>query len=256
MPRGCLFLSSIARARIDKPFVLPTNNRHAAAVALGVKVRRGARWALGVGVALIAMAAGSSARADVRPINLDGCSGSCVPSRSVTRPPLRTTPRPASPCLGCGGGTETARTPVPIRSSTRRPCHRPWPTDCRPRSPLRALRPPKRAAFRLMTFSRTSSTFRTPPTREATRRPFFLFTPSLTSRLSDFLWASNDFFGPPSGGIASRRGVPLSADADYLTGRLTAGWKMRTPASPDAKPFAAIGAAFFGPGPALRASWG
>jgi hypothetical protein len=37
------------------------------------------RWALVVGVAVVAMAAGSGARADVRPINLDGCPGSCVP---------------------------------------------------------------------------------------------------------------------------------------------------------------------------------
>ena len=55
------------------------------------------------------------------------------------------------------------------------------------------------------------------------------FTPSLTSQLSAFLWASNDFFGPPSGDTASRRGLPLSADADALTGRLTAGWTMRRP---------------------------
>ena len=38
-----------------------------------------ARWALVVGVAVVAIAAGSGARADVRPINLDGCPGSCVP---------------------------------------------------------------------------------------------------------------------------------------------------------------------------------
>ena len=38
---------------------------------------RGARWALLVGVALIAIAARGDARAEVRPINLDGCSGSC-----------------------------------------------------------------------------------------------------------------------------------------------------------------------------------
>src|SRR5271168_3694257 len=66
--------------RIDKSFVLPTNNRHAAAVALGVKVRRGARWALGVGAALIALAAVGGARADVRSIDLDECSANCTPS--------------------------------------------------------------------------------------------------------------------------------------------------------------------------------
>jgi hypothetical protein len=68
------------RLRIDKSFVLPTNNRHAAAVVLGVKVRRVARWALGIGAALIAMAAVGGARADVRFIDLDECSANCIPS--------------------------------------------------------------------------------------------------------------------------------------------------------------------------------
>jgi hypothetical protein len=43
-------------------------------------VRRGARWALGVGAALIAMAAVGGARADVRFIDLDDCSATCIPS--------------------------------------------------------------------------------------------------------------------------------------------------------------------------------
>ena len=41
-------------------------------------MRRGARWALGVGAALIAMAAVNGARADVRSFNLDECSGICI----------------------------------------------------------------------------------------------------------------------------------------------------------------------------------
>jgi hypothetical protein len=40
-------------------------------------VRRGARWALGVGLALAAVAL-SGARAEVRSINLDECSTSCI----------------------------------------------------------------------------------------------------------------------------------------------------------------------------------
>jgi hypothetical protein len=43
-------------------------------------VRRGARWALGVGAALIAMAPVEGARADVRFIDLDECSETCIPS--------------------------------------------------------------------------------------------------------------------------------------------------------------------------------
>jgi hypothetical protein len=41
-------------------------------------VRRGARWALGAGAALIAIAAASRAGADVVPIDLNGCSASCL----------------------------------------------------------------------------------------------------------------------------------------------------------------------------------
>jgi hypothetical protein len=42
------------------------------------KVRRGARWALGTGTALIAIAAAGRAGADVVPIDLDGCAASCL----------------------------------------------------------------------------------------------------------------------------------------------------------------------------------
>jgi hypothetical protein len=47
-------------------------------VILECNVRRGARRALGVGAALITMAAISSPRADVVAINLDQCSTSCI----------------------------------------------------------------------------------------------------------------------------------------------------------------------------------
>jgi hypothetical protein len=91
--------------------------------------------------------------------------------------------------------------------------------------------------------------------RAFTAVPFFLFTPSPTSQLSDFLWASKDFFGPPSGGIASGRGLPLSADADALYGALYGGRTMGTrvtptlspsplsapPSSDAAKPFGQVG---------------
>ena len=43
-------------------------------------MRRGARWALGVGAALIAMAAVGGARADVSFIDLDECHPTCIPS--------------------------------------------------------------------------------------------------------------------------------------------------------------------------------
>jgi hypothetical protein len=88
--------------------------------------------------------------------------------------------------------------------------------------------------------------------RAFTAVPFFLFTPSLTSQL---MWASNDFFGPPSGDVASRRAVPLRADADALYGGLYGGPRMQTrvtptlgpsplsgaPSSGAAKPFGQVG---------------
>jgi hypothetical protein len=45
-------------------------------------VRRGARWALGIGAALIGMAAVSGARANVVAIDVHKCSKSCVPLTS------------------------------------------------------------------------------------------------------------------------------------------------------------------------------
>jgi hypothetical protein len=66
--------------------------------------------------------------------------------------------------------------------------------------------------------------------------PFFLFTPALTSQLSDLLWASHDFFGPPSGAIASGRGLALSADADALYGALYGGRTMRRGVTPTLSP--------------------
>jgi hypothetical protein len=65
---------------------------------------------------------------------------------------------------------------------------------------------------------------------------FFLFTPALTSQLSDVLWASHDFFGPLSGDIASGRGVPLSVDADALYGSLYGGRTMGTRVTPTRSP--------------------
>jgi hypothetical protein len=61
---------------------------------------------------------------------------------------------------------------------------------------------------------------------------FFLFTPSLTGQLSNFLWASNDYFGPRSSDIASRRAIPVSADADALYGAMT----MRNRVTPTLSP--------------------
>ena len=65
-------------------------------------MRPGARWALLVGAALIAMAAGDGARAEVRSINSDGCSGSCY-SPAIDDPTAENDPA-ASVTLSLFGG--------------------------------------------------------------------------------------------------------------------------------------------------------
>ena len=198
-------------------------------------MRRGARWALGVGAALIAPAAVCVARADVRFFDLDGCSGSCVPV-AIGEQAVAEDDAGASITLSLfGGRTVDANNVRPdlIFDSRALP---PVLVSGLP-SPImsvgaRALDDPGVSPYAFF-----EDVIDVPNSADAfTAVPFFLFTPSLTSQLSDFLWASNDFFGPPSGDIASRRGIPLSADADYLTGRLTAGWKMRTRVTPTLSP--------------------
>jgi hypothetical protein len=72
-----------------------------------VKVPRGARWALGVGAVLIAMAAVGGARADVRFIDLDECSANCIPS--ATDDPASAEDEPADDVtLSLFGGGATA----------------------------------------------------------------------------------------------------------------------------------------------------
>ena len=194
-------------------------------------MRRGAQWALGVGGALIAMAADGGARADVVPIDVDKCSTSCVSPTSddesalagdITlslfggggagdpsglRPELILDPETVPPVLVSG-------LPPPIMSVG-----------------ARALDDPGVSPYAFF-----EDVIDVPYSADAGSFTAVPFSPSLTSQIRDFLWASNDFFGPPSGDLASRRGLPLSADADALTGRLAAGWKMRTPVTPTLSP--------------------
>ncbi len=194
-------------------------------------MRRGAQWALDVGATLIAMAAVGGARADVVPIDVDECSTSCgSPTRddeavlagdiilirsggggagdpSGLRPDLIFDSRALPPVLVSG-------LPSPIMSVAARALDDPGV------SPY--------AFFETIIDVRHSA--------DAQAFAAVPVTPSLTSRLRDFLWASNDFFQPPSGALASRRGLPLSVDADYLTGRLTTGWTTRTRVTPTVSP--------------------
>jgi len=188
-------------------------------------VRRSAQWALGVGAALVAMATAGAARSDVVPIETDDAaaaedasadditlslSGGGIDDANNVRPDLIFDSRALPPVLVSG-------LPSPIMSVG-----------------ARALDDPGVSPYAF--FEDVIDVPHFADARGFPAVPLFLFTPSLTSRLTDFLWASNDFFGPRSGDIASRRGLPLSADADSLTGRLTAGWKMRMPVTPTPSP--------------------
>jgi hypothetical protein len=188
-------------------------------------VRRSAQWALGVGAALVAMATAGAARADVVPIETDDAaaaedasadditlslSGGGIDDANNVRPDLIFDSRAVPSVLVSG-------LPSPIMSVG-----------------ARVLDDPGVSPYAF--FEGVIDVPRSADTRGFPAVPLFLFTPSLTSRLTDFLWASNDFFGPRSGDIASRRGLPLSADAESLTGRLTAGWKMRMPITPTPSP--------------------
>jgi hypothetical protein len=180
------------------------------------------------------MAAGSGARADVRPINLDGCPGSCVPV-AIDEQAVVEDDAAASITLSRFGGDADDPNSALIFDRKAVPAAL---ADGLPSAlaSASAEAPGARGVSPYDFFADVIDVPHSADARAFRAVPFFLFTPSLTGQLSDFLWASNDFFGPLSGGIASRRGIPLSADADYLTGRLTAGWKMRTPVTPTLSP--------------------
>jgi hypothetical protein len=219
-------------------------------VIWGCEVRRGARWALGVGAALITIAAVSSARADVVAIDLNPCSASCIAGIDNGAADEDDPAGDDAVAMSRSGGTEGA-SPHPdlVFDPKALP---PILADGLP-SPIafigaQTIESPGVSPYAF--FEDVIDVSHSADSRAFTAVPF---TPSLTSRLSAFLWASSDFFGPPSGAIASRRGLPLSVDADALTGRLTTGWTMRrpTPLSPSplsgppssdaAEPFGQVG---------------
>jgi hypothetical protein len=180
-------------------------------------VRRGARSALGVGATLIAMAAVGGARADVVAIDLDPCSASCM-ATGIEDPD-----DPAGDdavAMSRSSGAEGAS------------AHPDLVFDPKALPPILADGLPSPIAF---IGAHTIESPGVSPyaffedvidvSHSADSRAFT----AVPSRLSAFLWASSDFFGPSSGAIASRRGLALSVDADALTGRLSAGWKVRRP---------------------------
>jgi hypothetical protein len=188
---------------------------------LGVEVRRGALWALGVGAALIAMAAMGGARADVRFIDLDECSPTCFPSATDGAAAAEDASADDITLSLFGGGTQDANNVRPDLSFDSRALP-PVLADGLP-SPIAFIGAQTIESSGLSPYAFFEDVIDVP--HSADLRAFT----AVPSRLSAFLWASSDFFGPPSGAIASRRGLPLSVDADALTGRLTTGWTMRRP---------------------------
>ena len=182
------------------------------------------------------MAAVSGARADVRSINLDGCPGSCVPV-AIGEQAVAEDDAAASITLSRFGGDADDPNSALIFDRKAVPAAL---ADGLP-SALASASAEAPGARGVSPYDFFADVIDVPHSADAR---FFLFTPSLTSQLSDFLWASNDFFGPPSGDIASRRGLALSADADALYGAADDA----NAGNANAKPFAAIGAAFFGRG--------
>src|SRR5580692_7537389 len=180
------------------------------------------RWALVVGVAVVAMAAGSGARADVRPINLDGCSGSCVPA-AIGEQAVAEDDAAASITLSRLGADDPNsalifdRNAVPAALADGLP------------SALASASAEAPGARGVSPYDFFADVIDVPHSADAS---FFLFTPALTSQLSDVLWASHDFFGPLSGDIASGRGLALSADADALYGGRTMGTRVTPTLSP------------------------
>jgi hypothetical protein len=206
--------------RIDKFFVLSANDRHPAAVIWGCKVRRGARWALGLGAALIAMAAVGGARADVVAIDLDPCSASCTAGIDNGAADEDDPAGDDAVAMSRSGGAEGA-SPHPdlVFDPKALP---PVLADGLP-SPIASIGAQTFESPGISPYAFFEDVIDVP--HSADSRAFT----AVPSRLSAFLWASSDFFGPRSGAIASRRGLPVSVDADALTGRLTTGWTMRRP---------------------------
>jgi hypothetical protein len=188
-------------------------------------VRRGARWALGVGASLIAMAAIGGARADVRFIDLDGCSGSCVPV-AIGEQAVAEDDAAASITLSRFGGDadDPNSTLIFDKKAVPAALAEGLPSAL---ASVSAEAPGARGVSPYDFFADVIDA------RGFTAVPFFLFTPPLTSQL---IWASNDFFGPPSADVASRRAIPLPADADALYGALYGGPRMQTLGTPTLSP--------------------
>jgi hypothetical protein len=184
-------------------------------------VRRSARWALGVGLALAVMAV-NGARADVSFIDLDECSASCIPSATNDAAAAEDASADDITLSVSGGRTEDANNVHPDLIFYPRALP-PVLVGGLPSALASANgeAPGARGVSPYDFFADVIDVPHSANARAFKAVSFALFTPSLNSQLGDFLSASNDFFGPPTGDIASRRAIPVSADADALYGALT-----------------------------------
>jgi hypothetical protein len=214
-------------------------------------VRRSARWALGVGLALAAMAV-NGARADVSFIDLDECSASCIPSATNDAAAAEDASADDITLSVSGGRTEDANNVPPDLIFDPRAL----PSVLVGGLPsalasANAGAPGARGVSPYDFFADVIDVPHSANARAFKAVSFALFTPSPNSQLSDFLSASNDFFGPPTGDIASRRAIPVSADAGALYGALTMQRRVMptlsrsplsgAPSSDAAKPFGQVG---------------
>ena len=167
-------------------------------------MRRGARWALGIGAGAGRDSGGAARARTSVPSIWTSAPEAALPPQSMIRLPMRTTRRPSVTLSLFGGGGTDDPNDAQFRSDLRPEGHAAGPgrTDCRPRSRPSARRPRRVPASRLTTFSRTSSTFRSPPTRGRSRRPPLSLHPLARQPepLTDVLWAGQALFEPPSSG--------------------------------------------------------
>ena len=214
-------------------------------------MRRSARWALGVGLSLAVMAV-SGARADVSFIDLDECSASCIPSSTNDAAAAEDASADDITLSVSGGRIEDANN---VRHDLIFD-PRALPSVLVGGLPsalasANAGAPGARGVSPYDFFADVIDVPHSANARAFKAVSFALFTPSPNSQLSDFLSASNDFFGPPTGDIASRRAIPVSADAGALYGALTMQRRVMptlsrsplsgAPSSDAAKPFGQVG---------------
>lgn len=185
-------------------------------------MRRDARSALRVGVALAAIAV-SGARAEVRSINLDDCSVSCVaPTIDDLVAAGDDSAAGVTLSLFGGGGADDpseAHSDLIFDSKV-------MPTVLVSGLPSPIASVGGRGVSPYDFFADVIDVPHSADARAFAAVSFFFFTPSFAGRraLADVVWASQALFEPRSSGVASRLALPLPADA----GRQSMG--MRTPA--------------------------